>query len=65
GFLTTGTEESARMAEAQGWLIWWDGKCYAWSEPTVGRWAPYTNLLANADSPLEGGGWWWESWFLR
>jgi hypothetical protein len=65
GFLTTGSEDSTRMAESRGWIFWWNGKCYAWSLPFAGRRFPYTNLRAGADTPLEGAGWWWEAWFLR
>ena len=65
GFLTTGSEESVREAESMGWALWWNGKCYAWSEPSAGRRFPYSNLLPDGIPPLEGAGWWWEAWYLR
>ena len=65
GFLTTGNEESTRMAESQGWYIWWGGKCFAWSAPFAGRRLPYSNLVPDADSAQEGAGWWWEWWYLQ
>ncbi|MGB7537187.1 MAG: lamin tail domain-containing protein [Anaerolineales bacterium] len=65
GFLTTGDEDSIRMAEASGWYSWWNGRCYAWSAPSLGKRLPSTNLLPGSDSVLENGGWWWEWWYLR
>ncbi len=65
GFLTTGDEESIRMAEAYGWFMWWDGKCYAWTAPSLGKRLPYSNLAPGADSALKGLGWWWEWWYLQ
>jgi hypothetical protein len=65
GFLTTGNEDSIRMAEANGWYSWWNGRCYAWSAPSLGIRLPNTNLLPGSDSALENGGWWWEWWYLR
>jgi hypothetical protein len=65
GFLTTGDEESIRMAEAYGWYIWWNGKCFAWTAPSSGRRLPYSNLVPGADSALKGAGWWGEWWYLQ
>jgi hypothetical protein len=65
GFLTTGDEDSIRMAEANGWYFGWKGGCYAWSAPSRGKRLPYTNLLPGPNSALENGGWWWEWWYLR
>jgi hypothetical protein len=65
GFLTTGNEDSIRMAEANGWYSWWNGRCYAWLAPSLGKRLPSTNLLPGSDSALENGGWWWEWWYLR
>jgi hypothetical protein len=65
GFLTTGDEESIRMAQARGWYSTWNGKCYAWSAPSGGAHLPYSNLVPGPDSALEDGGWWWEWRYLR
>jgi hypothetical protein len=65
GFLTTGDEDAVRTAESFGWYIWWNGRCYAWTEPSLGRRLSYSNLLPGADSAPDGYGWWWQWWYLR
>jgi len=65
GFLTTGSEDSIRMAESRGWYFWWNGRCYAWSAPSLGKRLPYSNLLPGGETIVENGGWWWEWWYLR
>jgi hypothetical protein len=65
GFLTTGDEESIRMAESYGWYQWWNGRCYAWTEPSSGRHLAYSNLAPGVETAVENGGWWWEWWYLR
>jgi hypothetical protein len=65
GFLTTGDEDSLRAAEAGGWYQWWNGRCYAWSEPNPARRLPDSNLEPGSDSVLTAAGWWWEWWYLN
>jgi hypothetical protein len=65
GFLTTGSEGSVRAAESNGWYQWWNGKCYAWTDPDVIRWLPDSNLEPDPSPGIEGFGWWWKWWYLR
>jgi hypothetical protein len=65
GFLTTGDEDSLRMAEARNWYFTWNGACYAWSEPSRGAHLPYSNMTPDPDSAFQDGGWWWEWRYLR
>jgi hypothetical protein len=65
GFLTTGGEESTRMAESYGWFTWRNGECFAWTAPRIfGRSADPMKIpeVGSSDSGL---GWWWEAWYLQ
>ena len=65
GFLTTGGEESTRMAESYGWFTWRNGACFAWTAPRIfGRSADPMKIpeVGSSDSEL---GWWWEAWYLQ
>ncbi len=65
GFLTTGGEESVRMAESYGWFAWWNGACYAWTAPRI-FWRPLDPMkIPEVGSSGFGLGWWWESWYLQ
>jgi hypothetical protein len=65
GFLTTGGEESVRMAESYGWYAWWNGECFAWTAPRV-FWRPADPMkIPEVGSPDDGRGWWWEVWYLQ
>jgi len=65
GFLTTGGEESARMAASYGWYAWWNGECFAWTAPRI-FWRPADPMkIPEVESPDIGLGWWWEAWYLR
>jgi hypothetical protein len=59
GFLTTGGEESAMMAESFGYIRSRNGVCFAWASPRS-----YGVYVEN--SPYENRqSWWWDWYILR
>jgi hypothetical protein len=65
GFLTTGGEESLRMAESYGWYAWWNGECFAWTAPRIFGRSADPHWIPEVESSNSGLGWWWEAWYLQ
>ncbi len=65
GFLTTGGEESTRMAESYGWFTWRNGECFAWTAPRIFGRSADPMKIPEVGSSGSGLGWWWEAWYLQ